>query len=175
MTYGSLEGQTNSGGSDCLLAQYLPDGSQGWTRQFGSVGDDLIVAVKVDSADHIWISGYSQRAFDGQTNSGGSDAFLTVFAPDGTRSRTRFLGSSAEDYGAAIDIGGDGAIYQAGYKQGDFDGQTNAGGVHAFLTRWRPPALPVISTPPTKQVIAPGLPATVNVRASGTALLNNQW
>ena len=146
-TYGALAGQTNAGDGDVFLAQYLPDGSPGWTRQLGSSGFDYLNAIKVDAADHIWVSGYSDGAFDGQTNSGGNDAFLTVFAPDGTQLWTRFLGSAAADIGVAVDVGVDGAIYQAGYTAGGFDGQTVVGGYDAFLTRWLPPALPAISVP----------------------------
>ena len=134
VTYGDLDGQTNTGGGDCFLVQYLPDGSKGWTRQFGSTGDDGSLVMRVDIADNIYVCGDAGGAFDGQTSRGGSDAFLTVFTPDGTQSWTRFLGSSAEEYGTAMDIGSDGAIYQAGITGGAFDGQTNVGGLDAFLT-----------------------------------------
>lgn len=146
-TYGALAGQTNAGDGDVFLAQYLPDGSPGWTRQFGSSGFEYINAIKVDAADHLWVSGYSDGAFDGQTNAGGNDAFLTVFASDGTQLWTRFLGSAAADIGVAVDIGLDGAIYQAGYTAGAFDGETTAGGYDACLTRWLPPALPATPAP----------------------------
>ncbi len=140
-TYGALDGQTNTGGSDAFLVQYLPDGSKGWTRQFGSATNDYSGVVKVDIADNIYVSGPSEGAFDGQTNrSGGSDAFFALFTPDGTRRWTRFFGTSAEVSGPAIDVGRDGAIYQAGGTAGAFDGQTNAGGSDAFLTRWAPPS-----------------------------------
>jgi len=52
-TPGVLRGQTSAGGNDALVRQYLPNGSEGWTRQFGSSDDDFAYGLAVDSNGNV--------------------------------------------------------------------------------------------------------------------------
>jgi len=74
------------------------------------------------------MAGYTYGSLDGQTFSGGTDAFLTEYDANGTKAWTRLLGTSSFDDAHALTTGSDGAIYMAGYTPGSLDGQTNSGG-----------------------------------------------
>jgi PKD repeat protein len=174
-TQGAFDGQTNMGGFDGFLVQYLPDGSRGWTRLWGSPADDIPYDLGVDDTGSILVSGYTEGAFDGQGNQGATDLFLTRFFPDGTRNRTCLWGSATNDVGSGIALVSGGALFVAGCTAGAFDGQTNAGGQDMLLTHWVPQATARIVSQPTNQTVIAGATASFQVVASGSAPLSYQW
>ena len=136
LTYGALDGQANSGGFDAFLTKYSADGTKVWTKLLGSSSLDRAYALTTGLDGSIYVSGYTEGAFDGQTNSGGQDAFLTKYNADGTKAWTKLLGTSGTDYANALTTGLDGSIYVSGWTNGALDGQTNSGGYDAFLTKY---------------------------------------
>jgi hypothetical protein len=135
-TSGALDGQTNNGGTDAFLTKFNTDGTKAWTRLLGTSGDYPLTALTVGLDGSIYVSGRTSGALDEQTNNGGTDAFLTKFNTDGTKSWTRLQGTSGEDYASALTVGLDGSIYVSGSTSGALDGQTNNGGTDAFLTKF---------------------------------------
>ena len=135
-TYGALDGQTNSGGADAFLTKYSADGTKVWTKLLGTSGNDEAYALTTGLHGSIYVSGYTQGALDGQTNSGGTDAFLTKYSADGTKVWTKLLGSTGLDSSLALTTGLDGSIYVSGATSGALDGQTNSGNYDTFLTKY---------------------------------------
>ena len=114
-TFGALDGLTNCGGSDAFLTKYSADGTKVWTKLLGSNGSDVALALTTGLDGAIYVSGITTSgALDGQTNSGGYDAFLTKYSADGTKVWTKLLGSSGTEQANALTTGLDGAIYIAG-------------------------------------------------------------
>ena len=91
-TSGNLDGETNAGGSDAVLIKYDSSGSKLWTRLLGTAGSDSAWAVAVDGSGNIYISGFTDGNLGGETNSGGTDAFLAKYNSSGTLQWTRLLG-----------------------------------------------------------------------------------
>ena len=138
-TDGDLDGQINGGFSDVFITKYTPDGTREWTRLLGSGSWDVANAITTGTDGAIYVAGSTYGDLDGQTNSGNGDAFITKYAPEGTKVWTRLLGSSSQDRASALTTGTDGAIYVAGYTGGDLDGQTNSGGEwDVFITKLSP-------------------------------------
>ena len=137
-TWGNLDGQTNNGSMsmDVFVTKYNADGTRAWTRLLGGTGQDDANSVTTGSDGAIYVAGYISGNLDGQTNSGGQDAFVTKYNADGTRLWTRLLGTSGTDYANSVTTGSDGAIYVAGYTSGNLDGETNSGGQDAFVTKY---------------------------------------
>jgi len=133
---GSLDGHTNSGGADAFISKYSSDGTKAWTRLLGSSSDDSGNSISTAADGSIYITGYTTGSLDGQTNSGGTDAFISKYSSDGTRAWTRLLGSSSFQQGYSISTAADGSIYIAGYTTGSLDGQTNSGGTDAFISKY---------------------------------------
>ena len=133
-TIGVLDGQETSGDFDAFISKYNPDGTKEWTKLLGTNSGDSGSALTTGSDGSIYIAGWSSgdyfdgdttRYLDGQTISGGLDAFISKYSPDGTKEWTRLIGSSATEYGSALTTGSDGSIYIAGYTTGNLDGQNN--------------------------------------------------
>ncbi|MEX6776615.1 SBBP repeat-containing protein, partial [Limnospira fusiformis] len=113
-TDGDLDGQTNSGLYDAFITRFQPDGTKAWTRLLGTSHLDLASALTTGLDGSIYVAGWTGGDLDGQTNSGGGDAFISRFQPDGTQDWTRLLGSSSFDGAHALTTGSDGSIYVAG-------------------------------------------------------------
>ncbi|MDT9191037.1 MAG: SBBP repeat-containing protein, partial [Limnospira sp. PMC 894.15] len=109
-----------------------------WTRLLGTSEDDVATALTTAGDGSIYVAGYTNGDLGGQTNSGGRDAFITKYQPDGTQDWTRLLGTSALDGANALTTGSDGSIYVAGYTYGDLNRQTNSGLSDAFISRFQP-------------------------------------
>jgi flagellin-like hook-associated protein FlgL len=107
-----------------------------WTRMLGTSSDDRAFALTTGLDGFIYVSGYTDGSLAGPSNSGYRDAFVTKYAPDGTKVWTRQLGSSDYDEAWALTTGLDGSIYVSGYTTRDLDGQINSGREDAFITKF---------------------------------------
>jgi len=137
-TFGSFDGQTNAGGGDLCLTKHDPAGNRIWTRIWGSSSNDIGFGVSVDASSNVYVAGYTDGSFDGQTNAGNTDSCLTKYDPAGNRIWTRIWGSSSNDYGFGASVDTSGNVYIVGQTFGSFDGQTNAGGGDLCLTKHDP-------------------------------------
>ena len=81
-TYGALTG-ANAGSGDIFLTKYNSSGDQQWIKQIGTSGDDKGLGVDVDSADGVYVTGYTSGAFSGFINTGHKDVFLLKYDTDG--------------------------------------------------------------------------------------------
>ncbi|MCL5743289.1 MAG: hypothetical protein M1541_05075, partial [Acidobacteria bacterium] len=133
-TSGVLPEQAPSGNTDAFVRRYAPDGTQGWTRQFGTSGIDEAFAVTIIPAG-LYIVGRTNGTFPGQTSGspGTDDAFVTRFDQDGSQWWTRQFGTTGGDraYGVAADSTG---AYVAGYTQGAL--VAPPAGTDAFLRKY---------------------------------------
>jgi Ca2+-binding RTX toxin-like protein len=76
-TEGSLDGQSNSGGRDIFISQYLPDSTKVSTRLLGTSAADLAKGVVGTSDGAFYLTGDTSGNLNGQINNGGSsDIFL---------------------------------------------------------------------------------------------------
>jgi hypothetical protein len=133
----ALPGQTAVGERDAVLRKYDSDGTEVWTRQFGSTGDDLGYSMAIDEAGNIFVVGKMGAAATGQTSSGGADAFIRKYDSSGTEVWTRQFGSAEDDYAQSVCVDANGAIYVAGYTNGGtLPGQTSAGMQDAFVRKY---------------------------------------
>lgn len=78
-TLGGLDGNTYAGSADLYLVKYDPSGTKLWTRQMGTVGNDVAQSVALDSSGNPYVSGWTTGAFEGYANAGREDIFLIRF------------------------------------------------------------------------------------------------
>jgi hypothetical protein len=100
LTDDALDGQTYSGAQDPFLTKFSADGTKAWTKLLGSSGSDAATALTTGLDGSIYVGGYTLGALDGQTNSGGWDAFLTKFQEVGTATYALSAGSSSYNEGS---------------------------------------------------------------------------
>src|SRR5690606_17262352 len=83
-----------------------------------------------------------------QTTTGSPDAFVYACDANGNERWTRQIGTSGADEGLGIAVDSNYNVYMAGYTNGEFPGQENAGNLDAFIAK--------ISDIPTFVVVAVG-------------------
>ena len=133
---GNFDGHTNSGYSDMFLIKYDSSGNKKWSKLLGSSSGDYGNGVVVDSSGNVYVTGYSEGAFDGHRNSGKSDMFLIKYDSSGNKKWSKLLGSSSDDYGYGVSVDSAGNVYVTGYSEGKFDGHTNSGENDMFLIKY---------------------------------------
>ena len=85
-TEGALDGQTSGGDWDAFLTKYAIDGSKAWTRLLGSAGEDFARALATGLDGSVYVAGTTNGALDAQAYVGGTDAFLSKYSPEASRS-----------------------------------------------------------------------------------------
>ena len=117
-----------------IKAETAPDVT--WTKLLGTSTENISQGVATASDGSIYISGATSGDLDGVSTSGSYDAFLTKYVSDGTKAWTKLLGTSDIDSSYGVATASDGSIYITGTTNGDLDGETNAGSVDSFLTKY---------------------------------------
>ena len=133
-TLGSLAGTTgNLGSYDAWLAKYDKNGNQQWVRQFGTSGDDEAFAVKVDSRDNIYVTGYTDAAFAGHTNKGSFDAWVAKFDNLGNQQWIQQFGTPGTEQAYDITVSGS-SVYITGITDGSL-GTANQGSFDTWVVK----------------------------------------
>jgi hypothetical protein len=147
LTESGLSDQSD-GGVDGGAVSYLfvrkfdSSGTELWTRQFGSTGEqvngsaNVLGTANVDGVGNVYFVGITDGTLPGQTNSGREDAFLRKYDPAGTELWTRQFGTSENDGGRAVSADRDGNVYVVGDTFGAFPNQTSAGKADAFVRKF---------------------------------------
>ena len=135
-TEGGLDNNTNTGLKDIFLLKYNSSGTKQWTQQLGTSFDDGAEGVTVDSADNIYITGYTAGSLDNKTSSGSKDIILVKYNSSGTKQWTQQLGTVADDIGYGLAVDSSNNIYVTGYTAGGLDGHTNSGNNDIFLLKF---------------------------------------
>lgn len=111
-----------------------------WSRIWGSANNDYAIGIARDTHGSLYLTGHTQGSWNGQTNSGGFDAFLTKFDPAGNILWSRIWGSPTNDWVAGVAVDRSNNVYVAGTTLGSFGGQSNTlpplGDF--FVTKWTP-------------------------------------
>ncbi|MBD1844728.1 SBBP repeat-containing protein [Cyanobacteria bacterium FACHB-63] len=133
-TGGAFTGNTNEGGNDAFLATFDSTGNQIATKQFGTSSTEIAPGVAVGSNGNVYIAGFTNGTFTGNTNSGSFDAFLATFDSTGNQIAAKQFGTSSVDLAYGVAVGSNGNVFVVGQTNGAFTGNTNSGDVDAFLT-----------------------------------------
>jgi len=107
--WGALPGQTHMGSSDAFVRKYGTDGTEIWTRQFGTTGADWVTDVATDAEGSVYAYGWIwMGALPGQTFTGPwNDRFLRKYDSAGNEVWTQQFGSGTDCAcgGIAVDHG----------------------------------------------------------------------
>jgi hypothetical protein len=108
---------------DAFMTVFAPDGSVVYSTYLGGNDYDYGNDIAVDSNGQAYLTGPTRssnfpvvNAYQPTINGGFSDAFVTVFAPDGqSLVYSSFLGGSLNENGASIALYENGRVYLTGY------------------------------------------------------------
>lgn len=137
-TSGSLDGNSNAGGTDIFLMQFDSKGTWQWTRQRGSSSYDNTSGLAGDGAGNLYISGSTFGSLDNNQNAGNADAVLLKFDNKGTWKWTRQNGGSGYEFNYGVAVSNDGFIYASGDTdaQGPLDGNPAIGGQDVVIYKY---------------------------------------
>jgi Ca2+-binding RTX toxin-like protein len=132
-TDGTFSGNTAFGSYDSFIAKYSTTGTLAWVKQFGTSSSDYCVATKTDSAGNVYVTGWTNGQFVGNTALGGYDAFIAKYNTSGTQLWVKQFGTTSDDYATNLSLDNLGNIYIYGLGSGSFPNYTNQGGEDAFI------------------------------------------
>ncbi len=135
-TWGQLGDSAPAGSQDLFVARFPMDGPPLWVRQLGTAAWDAATDVVVDDGGAIQVLAQSSSSLLGEPNAGGRDVFLIQMSPGGDVQWTRGLGTSSNDYGAAVALHPDGGVVVTGRVVKSLDGQAAFGSWDIFLARY---------------------------------------
>ena len=126
VTRGALPTQTSTGNGDAFVARYESSGDVVWFRQFGTIGEDGILAEATDAAGNIYAAGF----INGTTSIAGTAGLLAKYDSAGNQLWLRQFGPAGFST-AAIDVDTDvaGNVYVLGTMGNLFGSQ-------AFLAKY---------------------------------------
>jgi hypothetical protein len=133
-TQGTLRGLTGAGDSDGFLRKYDLDGTEVWTRQFGTSESDEILSMAID-ASGLYLAGTTTGTMAGQTRAGSVDAFVRKYDFNGEVVWTRQFGTAKYDDVLGIAVSARG-VYVAGNTTGAWPGHVNAGDYDVFVRKF---------------------------------------
>jgi hypothetical protein len=135
-TNNSFEGYANKGYYDIFLTKWNSEGTNEWTKQWGTVETEGGYSVTTDIDGSIFVAGHTNGSFDENINLGNNDVFLTKWNSDGKKEWTKQWGTGESDYGHSVIVDSSGNIFVAGCTKGAFADSTNSGDNDVFLTKW---------------------------------------
>ncbi|HEY1615353.1 MAG TPA: SBBP repeat-containing protein [Rhizomicrobium sp.] len=122
---GSTTGDLNStaiadGNTDSFVARYDTSGNQVWTTQLQTLSNNQAQAVSVDASGNVYIGGQVSGLIGaGQTNAGGSDAYVGKLDSTGKVVYEKQFGTSGSDQVAATATTADGGLVVASVQNGE--------------------------------------------------------
>ncbi len=130
-TMGDLEGTTNAGGHDVVVAKFDSTGKEQWSRQIGSDQSDVPNGLVLDAQGNPIITGTTEGNYDGAQNTFpsnySSDFFVSKFDPTGKEiDPTTEYGTDESDQAWGVAVAPKGTIYVGGESGGKFK-HTGAG------------------------------------------------
>lgn len=133
---GSTPGDPWAGDNDAFVRMYTGDGTLRWTQQSDSPDHDDATSVSVDASGNVLVAGHTFGALAGENSAGEMDAFLRMYASDGTLRWTRQFGSAGADWAHAVNVDAEGNVLVAGSTRGILTPAASRGGGDAFIRKY---------------------------------------
>ncbi len=129
-------GGPNLGNYDCFIVKYDSGGTQVWARQFGTVHDDSVRGIALDTNGDVLVAGSTMGSFGGVAF-GDSDVYLVRFDESGDTQWIRQVGSASYDSASGVAVDPVGNSYVVGTTLGDLGGP-NLGHSDAYTAKFSP-------------------------------------
>ena len=111
---------TGAGSNDFLLAKYDSSGSIQWQRTLGGASSDVGYSVAIDSADNVYVFGYTDS-----TGAGNYDFLLAKYNSSGSIQWQRTLGGLDGETGYSVAIDSADNVYVFGYTDSTGEGSND--------------------------------------------------
>ena len=101
-----------------LVSKWSNDGVEIWKKTWGV--DSVVTGIATDDSNNIYITGFTEGEFEGFTNSGETDIFLSKFSSDGSIQWTKQWGTDKRDKSSAVAVDKNGNIFVTGFVEKDY-------------------------------------------------------
>ena len=137
-TNGDLYGDNRlRGSSDIFVNKFDFLGNLIASVQFGAYSNDGEPKILVDSSGNVFVAGYTEGSFSGNTNLGRSDGFVAKFNSSLVLQGTVMqFGTTFDDVVTDVAINALGDVFVVGATAGAFTGYTNLGGSDGFVAKF---------------------------------------
>lgn len=132
-TGGSLGG-SNVGKLDAFVRKYDTKGQVLWTRQIGTLEDDIAYGVATDASSNVLVAGSTRGALQG-SNAGGADYWVRKYDASGNLTWTQQNGSSGDDVARGVAVDSSGAVAVVGSTTGNLF-SPNSGQSDLFVAKY---------------------------------------
>ena len=136
LTVGVLDGTSNAGRDDLLVAKLDEAGATVWIRQFGSAEGDAATAIIAD-ASGVYVSARSRGVLDGTTASSPEARVVLKYSHAGEREWVHQLGPLHQDSWAGIALAHDGSALVSGSSAG-INGAPTLRQIDVFIAKYDP-------------------------------------
>lgn len=109
-----------------------------WSAIWGSKAEEGVNGIALEGGGSTYVVGYTFGAFDGESNAGDKDAFLSKYDASGNRLWTQIFGTSSADEAHDVSLSPGGHIYVVGDTWGAFKGSVNQGASDIFVAKLSP-------------------------------------
>ncbi|MBW4563656.1 MAG: SBBP repeat-containing protein [Mojavia pulchra JT2-VF2] len=123
---------------DIWFSKFSPDGTQLWTKQFGSKADDgtYLSDMEIDSQDNIFLIGYTNDKLGKGTKDEAYNAWVGKFDTEGNNKWIQQFGSKNKlDYATGVTTDNAGKLYVTGFTDGLL-GSNSTGANGAGVDGW---------------------------------------
>lgn len=114
---------------------YAPTSSPLSYFMAGTTVADTAVSIIPDSQGNVYVCGHTNGNYEGNTNSGSYDVFLSKFDTNGNSVFTKLFGTIEEEGCEDITIDSSDQLYVTGYTKGVLNSQNNAGAEDIFMMK----------------------------------------
>jgi len=132
VTGGSFLGDVYTNGDNPFVAKYDANGTQLWSKQFGTSVFESVKAIATDISGNVYIAG---GTLGNSANLGVQDALIIKYDENGNQIWSKSVGSTSRDYATGISTDNNGDIYITGTTSGSFLGNNNFGGDDGFVVK----------------------------------------
>lgn len=111
----------NSQTNDIWLTKFTPNGTQLWSKQLGTKGDEGIYFgdLVIDAQDNIYVSGYTNDNFGTGSSDTSYNAFVGRFDTNGNNQWLQKFGAKDQaDYATRLAVNNAGQIFVTGFTEG---------------------------------------------------------
>jgi|GEM_PF-4025414 len=120
---------------DIYLKKFATDGTETWSRQFGTTASDEGTSVAVDATGSVYVTGYTRGALVAGQYRGGRDIFIAKYDDAGNQMWVRQFGTTADEEGLGIAVDAAFNIYVTGYTKGTLVPGQGKGGKDIFIAK----------------------------------------
>jgi len=121
---------------DVFLKKYTIDGTEVWSRQFGTTGSDEGLSVAVDTTGAVYLTGYTKGAMVAGQYKGGKDVFIAKYDGAGNQVWIKQFGTTSDEEGLGIAVDAAFNVYVTGYTTGMMVAGQYKGGKDIFVAKY---------------------------------------